>query len=386
MPSTSKRPKAGRSHHSDSDGDMEMTEQSAWSGPIRRAEFVYDMDSKQDRGRLLREMWRGEYAHAVGAQSACNPELASVLGLATANTYKDRDRGSEGHAFGQQMTMEGVMSDLVRWQSQKQIPLWTALTSVDALRFQVVEENWCWFRCMHPGVLATITWTKKLVSEAPKFDPGCPYDCIPGVSCAVFDNYTRKCKYKALATEGTGGYRLDMTNWGTFGIPRTLEPLGFDAAALCAPPPTRPCPPAGLTLPICCAARSSPFRTNLSITAFTSSFLMTNREIRQNKEARFSACLRQAAIGTLFERPHYCAPWKPHIRFHKPMYGVLQSSHDDVKYELNKMQRHAAGSKYVIIGGDGLSLMRIDQLLGKHPDVYIDNDRLPMVRLGLVLG
>jgi len=110
---------------------------------------------------------------------------------------------------------------------------------------------------------------------------------------------------------------------------------------------------------------------------------MTNREIRQNKEARFSACLRQAAIGTLFERPNYRAPWKPHIRFHKPMYGVLQSSHDDVKYELNKMQRHAAGSKYVIIGGDGLSLMRIDQLLGKHPDVYIDNDRLPMVRLGL---
>ena len=71
----------------------------------------------------------------------CNPELASVLRLATASRYKDRDDLSEAHAFGQQMNMEGVMSDLVRWQSQKQIPLWTALTSVDARRFQVVGES-----------------------------------------------------------------------------------------------------------------------------------------------------------------------------------------------------------------------------------------------------
>ena len=74
--------------------------------------------------------------------------LVAVLRLATASRYKDLDGLSEAHAFGQQMNMEGVMSDLVRWQSQKQIPLWTALTSVDARRFQVVGENWDWFRFM----------------------------------------------------------------------------------------------------------------------------------------------------------------------------------------------------------------------------------------------
>ena len=195
-------------------------------------ESVFDMDVPADRERLLRLMWSGEYESAVGAQLRANPQLVEQLRMLVSNAYKQRERSAE-HEFSEHLKLEGSLSDLVRNQSQKQMTIWTALSSVEARRFQCSNELWDWLRLMHPGLLATQTWVDKLIAEAPKFDPGCPYSCIDDVHAAIFDNYSRKCQYKALATTNAAGYRLDMTNWGTFGIPTVLQPPNFSATSAC---------------------------------------------------------------------------------------------------------------------------------------------------------
>ena len=198
-----------------------------------RSEFVYDMDQPEARARLLRMMWTGRYEHAAGAQLDGNPGLTWLLAQLTTNSKSDRV-ASEDHEFKEQFRFEGIMSTVCRQQSQKQMPLWTALGSVDAVRCQCSAELWDWLHLMQPGTLASLTWTEGIIAEAPKYDPGCPYKCIEGVAAAIFDNYSRKCLYKSLATVESAGYRIDMTNWGEFGIPVALKPAGFDAEAACA--------------------------------------------------------------------------------------------------------------------------------------------------------
>ena len=199
-----------------------------------RSEFTFDMNKQGDRVRMLRKMWSGEYRDAVGAQAAANPELAELLQRLTTNDYKDRQRECPQHAFGQSLKLEGVLSDICRWQSQKQMPLWTALNAVEARRYQCSEPLWDCFRLMHPGVLPTATWTDALITDARQYNPGCPYQIIAGVAAVIFDNYQRQCKYKSLATVQSAGYRLEMTNWGKFSIPLALQPPGFDPVQICA--------------------------------------------------------------------------------------------------------------------------------------------------------
>ena len=198
-----------------------------------RTEFVYDMNEEGGRARLLQMMWTGRYEHAAGVQLAGNPELLWLLTQLTSNTKSDRAM-TEDHEFRERFRFEGFMSSVCRQQNQRQIPLWTALGSVDAVRCQCTSELWDWLHLMQPGLLASLTWTEGIIADASKFDPGCPYAAIEGVAAVIFDNYTRKCLYKSLATVESAGYRIDMTNWGKFGIPAALKPAGFDARAACA--------------------------------------------------------------------------------------------------------------------------------------------------------
>ena len=59
------------------------------------------------------------------------------------------------------------------------------------------------------------------------------------------------------------------------------------------------------------------------------------------------------------------------------MWGVLQSSYDDVEAELNVLRNRHKDKFILFVGGDGLSIMRINHLLLKYPDLYIDS--APMV-------
>jgi len=356
----------------DSTVEVEMAEATHFS----RSEYTFDMDQPAERVRLIRKMWSGEYRDAVGMQAAANPELAELLRQLTTNGWKERQCDSEHHAFGQSLTLEGMLSDLCRWQSQKQMPLWTALNAVQARRYQCSEPLWDCLRLMHPGVLPTVTWTDKLIADAVQHNPGCPYAEIPRVAAVIFDNYQRQCKYKSLATTESSGYMLDMTNWGKFSIPLVLQPPGFDPVQICTPISCLRLPSAHAADPCACTVRK-PFRTDLSFAQFTSSFLVTNPEILANKAERFATCLRKTAAGTLFDRPDHSANWKPHIVFGPPMFGVLQSKNVDVEYEMDFLKGQCRSAMIMFAGGDGLSLMRMNSIIAADPEYWLDTS--PMI-------
>ena len=69
----------------------------------------------------------------------------------------------------------------------------------------------------------------------------------------------------------------------------------------------------------------------ISISASSSLFLLNNVEIQTNKRTRFTQMLHATAAGTLFERPQVRPAYRAFLIYHPPMWGVLQSSYEDVE-------------------------------------------------------
>lgn len=106
----------------------------------------------------------------------------------------------------------------------------------------------------------------------------------------------------------------------------------------------------------------------------TSLFQYHNREIVTNKRKRFSKFLLAAEAGMLFERPAVRAPYVAHVEYASPpIWSVLQSSYDDVEKELDVMRNFHLDKRILFVGGDGLSVIRMNHLLRDKPDVYIDS-------------
>jgi hypothetical protein len=110
---------------------------------------------------------------------------------------------------------------------------------------------------------------------------------------------------------------------------------------------------------------------------FTAKFLISNPEILANKRKRFATFLRAAAAGSLFERPAVQPAYRAHLTYHPPMWGVLQSSYEDVEAEINRIRQQHLDKRILFVGGDGLSILRMNSLLLLHPDMYIDS--APMI-------
>ena len=111
--------------------------------------------------------------------------------------------------------------------------------------------------------------------------------------------------------------------------------------------------------------------------AFTANFFISNYEVLTNKRQRFTSFLNATAGGTLFSRPPVNPAYVAHLTYHPPMWGVLQSSNDDVEAELNVMRNAHLDKRILFVGGDGLSILRINHLLKDHPDLYLDS--APMI-------
>lgn len=112
----------------------------------------------------------------------------------------------------------------------------------------------------------------------------------------------------------------------------------------------------------------------LSMRAFTDLFAYANVDIRANRERRFVRFLHAAGDGTLFERPPVQAPFVAYVEYRSPpMWNRLQSSYADVEAELNTMRNSHLDKRILFVGGDGLSILRINHLLRDHPDLYLDS-------------
>ena len=104
-----------------------------------------------------------------------------------------------------------------------------------------------------------------------------------------------------------------------------------------------------------------------------SKFYLHNAEIVANKKLRFTAYLRATSDGTLLQRPGHNLDYKAHLHYHPPIFGRLQTSYDDVEFELNTMRRSHLDKKILFVGGDGLSIVRMLDLMKKNPALYVDS-------------
>lgn len=119
----------------------------------------------------------------------------------------------------------------------------------------------------------------------------------------------------------------------------------------------------------------NPFQ-RISMAAFTALFARTNVEVARNKAARFTKFLHAAVSGTLFARPDVKPTWVAHFDYHPPMPFVDQLSYDDVESELQVMRNKHLDKKVLFIGGDGLSIHRLNWCIMKSPDVYVESTPL----------
>lgn len=193
---------------------------------------VYDLANCTGKVQLIQRLWRGDLRDCFEGMQQANAEMHSFLQHVTSNTYRARSNyvdASETH-----LQFEGVFAQLTRLKSRLQMPIITAALSVCALKHQLPKVLWDMLSAFSKGMLASDKWTEQLCQEAMNFRPPAQYQPLRGVGAAVFDNYSRRCLYKSLISEGAGGYRLDMTNWGTFPLPKQFASPTFDPFEICA--------------------------------------------------------------------------------------------------------------------------------------------------------
>ena len=328
--------------------------------PLVTTCFVYDMEDAADRLRCIRQLWKpGGLQESLGSLVAANEELAHLLQATVENGYRPTDPAA--YAATRLLRLDCVLADLVRMQNQKKVPLLTAATSVLVRKHQLSLPAWGVLSAVHKGLLASANWTERMVKEATAHRPPPPEPMLKEVACTVFDNYSRRCLYKAQVSEGQAGYRLDMTNWGILQIPRRLLPSNFDGRAVF----------------------ENLYRNDISLRAFVSQFNWRNLAMVQRKQDRFVRFLKAAAVGELLQRPATTPNWVCGVIWYEPIWGRLQSSHDDVKEEMNHQIRNLPPGVWVNIqGGDGLSVQRCNEQIANEPELFLDTQPAVVPILG----
>ena len=200
---------------------------------LNRSENTFDMDN--GKTELAAQAWRAVDVLGAGGLTEVNPALASVLDVVLRNAYRPepgekREAAEHRAAF----RIEGLLTNLARSQSQKQVTLLTARFSVAALRAHLPEMMWRAIALVAPGILCSKQWTEEFVECARDLRPPCPYQVLDGVAGTMFDNYTRRVQYASAVTVEMHGYLLHMTNWASMSIPKSLALPNFDATELCA--------------------------------------------------------------------------------------------------------------------------------------------------------
>ena len=329
--------------------------------PISSSAFVYNMDSKEEREKCIAQLWKPQgLAEASQSLAVSNEALADLLRACTANGYRPPD--PEAYFAAREMRLEATLSDLVRDRNQKLVPIWTAALSVFSAKHQMKGPVWSVMAGLRRGTLMSGLWTEAFINEAAALRPPPAEPMIEVVAFTVFDNYTRRCLYKSTVAAGQGGYRLDMTNYGRVCVPLRLLPAGFDGQDVF----------------------QNLYRNDISLRSFTNRFSWDSIAMVSRKEERFVKYLKAAAVGELFKRPATVPTWVAEMDWADvPIWGRLQSSHDDVRYEMNKQRSVFASEAMVNIqGGDGLAIMRENQEIADDPDTFLDTSPAVVPMLG----
>ena len=299
---------------------------------------VYHMSNPASRIAMIDKLWTGEYLSAAGRFTAANPELVSVFsqqGLDGAEAPRFRDRASTVPRF------EPVLNALFRARSQNFVPLETAALTLAFVHYQVPHAAWDAMAYFTKAVMSR-NWAETLCDEAVVRDPGPPYQQAAGMTAAVFDNFMMNIGYGSYSTKGQAGYQLQMTNWATAVLPAAAVPPHFDIDTM--------------------VRDGGIFRVDRALSDFLDLFSPINPELMANKRNRWVKYLGMAATNTIWDKEPFQSPYPPTwFHYHDPIFDRLQSSYEDVLFELNLIRRSRfhCWSDCVQIGGDGLSYMHL---------------------------
>ena len=323
---------------------------------------VYHMDDTAGREALMDMLWTGDYTSAAGRFTDANPDLASLF---SQQRLDDAEAAPQFRQFKSGWPrFERVISSIFRSRSQKYVPLEAAALSVCFLHYAVPQVAWDAISTFTGGVMSR-TWTDTFCDEAVVRDPGPSYPKASGISAAVFDNFMMKVGYKSFATEEQTGYTVAMTNWATAFLPALAVPADFSIDTM--------------------LGAGGIFRTDVSLSSFIALFSPINPDLLQNKRDRWSKYLDRAAAGILWDKEPFQSPYPPtHFQYHDPIFDRLQSSYEDVKFELNLIRRSRfhVFSDAIQLGGDGLSYMRLIHQLSLNPKLYLMTKPIIIPRLG----
>jgi hypothetical protein len=273
--------------------------------------LVYDMDLKSEKLRLARDLWRAPLGSSLIELRQANAALVAVLEAQIVNESKQTEMLIQNKA----RLVDGMLLNICRAQSQKKIPLLSAAFGVLSEVNHVAREYHDCLAMYFKGAAVSEKWVHDFMRDYARDARPLPLEpCLAGILVATFDNLSMNVNYQSYVKEGEGGYKLDMTNWFTTGIPRFLAPPGFDAARI---------------------AREGIFRTDISLSRFCRLFYSNHGEIVGNRRMRWERYMRAAANGRLLDRPQVEPTWTPYKVYQEPMFGRLQSSYTDVEYELS---------------------------------------------------
>ena len=311
---------------------------------------TYDVHDRSEKLRLAKRLWIGDYVSSMSEMREANAPLVEVLSAQIANQH-DR-RASAGHLASKQRQIDGMLLCAVRAQSMYNMPLVTAALSILAESNQVPREFWLAVRAYFHGAVAVEAWVDGVLSMARDLRPPPDYEILEGVAVGVFDNLSMKLNYGSYMREGGSGELKNMTNWFYCPFPRHLADPAFDAHAI--------------------ASSASMFRTDVSLSRFCRSFYLDCTDIAENRSRRWTKWLTALQNGVHLQRPRVRPSWRPYKVYQPPIFDRLQSSYEDVRFELNCMRNKLPSHRYLFAAGDGLSLMRMNHLLAMEPDTYFD--------------
>lgn len=187
---------------------MEMVEFFRGALVLQPSQYTFNLDNPEERLRLADAMWRPSGIFGEFSAFEANTELAAFLQVLLRNTYHPSN--TDLADIRKRFRLEGLMADLQRAQSQKQMPILTARLSVACYRAQLPRRLWHLLTQFFPGMLASYEWTKDLISTARSRRPACPHETLDLVGGTMFDNYTRKVLYSSQVTVENHGYLLNM--------------------------------------------------------------------------------------------------------------------------------------------------------------------------------
>ena len=331
---------------------------------ISTPRFVFHSDEPGSRMQLIDALWTGTWGETVaGRFTDSNPALTQLLEL---QMVDDSESSTRFRAIQGQSRWEAVMSALFRARSQKYVPIETAAMSIMWLYYRVPMPVWQVVSHFGRSVMCR-TWTESLCDDAIERDPGPSYPVAEGITAAVFDNLQMNVGYSSYATSTSDGRKIEMTNWATVFLPAATMPPTFTGMADLL-------------------GAGGIFRTDLDLEDFIDGFSQHAPDIISNQRRRWGHYLDLARIGSIWAaEAHFMSPYPPtRFHFHDPIFDRLQSSYADVNFELDLM-RNSIFHRYsegLMLGGDGLSFMRLIHRLAQDPRRYLETMPVVIPRMG----